>query len=120
MTAPAPPLFALSDAGYAFGGMLQEPISRYDSEAETGLPLLVQRCADGDAAAFRELYNLQSARLHGIALRITREPTLAADVVHDAFVSIWQFAGSFDRTRGNAEAWLTSIVRHRALDTVRR
>jgi RNA polymerase sigma-70 factor, ECF subfamily len=115
-----PPLFALSVKGYALGGMLQEQTDLYDPETGTGLAVLVQRCAEGDTASFRQLYDEQSARLNGIALRITRQPALAAEVVHDSFVSVWQFAGSFDPTRGSPEAWLTSIVRHRALDMVRR
>lgn len=92
----------------------------YDAAARTDLTTLLQHCASGDAASFRRLYDLQAARLHGIALRITRQPGLAADVVHDAFVSVWQFAASFDPARGSPEAWLTSIVRHRALNSVRR
>jgi RNA polymerase sigma-70 factor (ECF subfamily) len=84
------------------------------------LTTLLQHCAAGDADALRQLYELQAARLHGIALRITRQPAMAADVVHDAFVSVWQFASTFDPSRGSPEAWLTSIIRHRALDTMRR
>ncbi len=80
---------------------------------------LLQRSAAGDRAAFRRVYDLQSSRLYGIALRITRHGASAADAVHDAFVSVWQYADRFDPARGNAEAWLTSIVRYRALDLVR-
>jgi RNA polymerase sigma-70 factor (ECF subfamily) len=100
--------------------MLQKEADLYDADVPTGLTLLLERCASGDAGSLRELYDEQAARLYGIALRIVRQPALAADVVHDSFVSIWQFAGSFDPGRGSPEAWLTSIVRHRALDLVRR
>ncbi len=81
---------------------------------------LLQRCGAGDRGAFRRLYDLQAARLHGIALRITRRAALAADAVHDTFVSVWQYANRFDPARGSAEAWLTSILRYRALDIARR
>ncbi len=80
----------------------------------------MQRCGTGDRAAFRRIYELQAARLHGIALRITRRAAPAADAVHDTFVSVWQYADRFDPARGSAEAWLTSIVRYRALDLARR
>jgi len=92
----------------------------FDNDAQTGLAGLLRGCAGNDAGSFRQLYRMQAARLHGIALRITRHPTIAADVVHDTFVSIWEFAGTFDPARGSPEAWLISIVRHRALDTMRR
>lgn len=59
-------------------------------------------------------------QLHGIALRITRRPALAADAVHDALLNVWQNAGRYDPTRGAAEAWLFSLVRYRAIDLARR
>ncbi len=84
------------------------------------LAALIRRCADQDRVAFRRLYDRQAARLHGIAMRITRQPALAADAVHDTFMALWQHAASFDPARGSAEAWLTSITRYRALDIARR
>ena len=81
---------------------------------------LLRRCADGDRAAFRALYDRWGGRLHGIALRITRQAPLAADATQDAFVQIWQQAHRFDPDRGSAEAFLVSLVRYRALDLVRR
>jgi RNA polymerase sigma-70 factor, ECF subfamily len=89
-------------------------------DALVDLATLIGRCAAQDRAAFRRLYDRQAARLHGIAMRITRQPALAADAVHDTFMALWQHAASFDPARGSAEAWLTSIARYRALDIVRR
>ena len=98
--------------------LTQRSGSRDDSDTE--LTALLTRCAAGDRAAFRALYDNQSARLHGLALRITRDPGLAADAAHDAFVQVWNQAVRFDPERGAAGAWLTSIVRYRALDITRR
>jgi RNA polymerase sigma-70 factor (ECF subfamily) len=81
---------------------------------------LIVRCAAQDRAAFRALYARWSARLHGVALRITRDPGLAADATHDAFVQVWQQAGRFDPDKGEAGSWLTTLARYRALDLVRR
>lgn len=82
--------------------------------------LLLHRCASGDRAAFRLLYDRWGSRLYGIALRITRQAALAADATQDAFVQIWQQAHRFDPDRGGPEAWLIGIARYRALDIVRR
>jgi RNA polymerase sigma-70 factor, ECF subfamily len=79
----------------------------------------LRACSSGDRAAFRCLYELWGARLHGIALRITHQPSLAADATHDAFVQVWQRAARFDPARGSPEAWLVSLVRYRALDIIR-
>lgn len=82
--------------------------------------LLLRRCADGDRAAFRHLYDLQSPRLYGLALRLMQQPALAADAVHDAFIQVWQRSARFDPARGAAEAWLSSLLRYRAIDILRR
>ena len=81
---------------------------------------LLARCAQQDRAAFRQLYSAWSGKLHGVAMRITRDQSLAADATHDAFVQVWQQAGRFDPARGEAGSWLVSLVRYRALDLLRR
>jgi len=85
---------------------------------ETGA--LLALVADGDRAAFRRLYDLHSARLYAVAMRVTRQPSLAADAVHDAFLQVWRNAARFDAARGSPEGWLVSLVRYRALDIARR
>jgi RNA polymerase sigma-70 factor (ECF subfamily) len=74
----------------------------------------------GSRAALKRLYELESRRLYGIALRIVRRPEVAADALQDAFIQVWQNAGSFAPERGTAAAWLTGIVRFRALDAARK
>ena len=81
---------------------------------------LLRRVADGDRGALRRLYEIEGGRLHAVALRIVRDASLAGDVVHDVFLSVWRNAAQFDAARGNASAWLTGIMRNRALDIVRR
>ncbi len=82
--------------------------------------MLLAQCARSDDAAFRRLYDSQSSRLYGVAYRITRDPSLAADAVHDALLQVWRNAARFDPSRGNARAWLVSLVRYRALDMIGR
>ena len=76
-------------------------------------------CARGDRQALRRLYDQEGSRLLGVALRIVRERRAAEDVVHDAFVSIWTKAHSFDAGRGSGRGWMYTVVRHLALDLVR-
>lgn len=82
--------------------------------------MLLARCAQSDAAAFRSLYDQQSSTLYAVAIRITRDPALAADAVHDAMLQVWRNAARFDPARGQARGWLVSLVRYRALDMVGR
>jgi RNA polymerase sigma-70 factor (ECF subfamily) len=89
-------------------------------EEDDTLEALLGACAIGDRRAFRRLYDQESPQLFGLALRILRQQSAAADAVQDAFLQIWQKAATFDPKRGSAKAWLASIVRYRALDSVKR
>jgi RNA polymerase sigma factor (sigma-70 family) len=77
-------------------------------------------CARGDQQALRRLYEQESSRLLGVALRIVRDKALAEDTVHDAFIRIWHGAAGFDPGRGSARGWVYSVTRHQALNVVRR
>lgn len=81
--------------------------------------LLVQRIAGGDRQALAELYDRFSGPLYSSALRILRDQAEAQDVVHDAFVTLWEKASTFETSRGNAFSWAVTLVRNRAIDRVR-
>ena len=81
---------------------------------------LLALCGQGDARAFRKVYDANAAKLYGVALRITRNPALASDAVHDAMLQVWRNSDRYDPARGNAGAWLVSLVRYRALDIARK
>ena len=55
----------------------------------------------------------------GVALRLLRRRALAEEVLHDAFVQIWQRAGSFDPSRGEGRSWIYAVLRNRALNILR-
>ena len=80
---------------------------------------LMQRVAAGDRQAFSDLYDRFSGPLYGTALRILQDPAEAQDVVHDAFVNVWEKAATFETGRGNAFSWVLTSVRNRAIDRVR-
>ncbi len=79
---------------------------------------LILRTAVQDAQAFSLLYQRTAPTLMGVAMRITRRREMAEEVLHDAFVKVWNQAKSFDPLALQAVAWLTAIVRNRALDVV--
>jgi len=92
----------------------------FDARSATELSEWLGQCAAGDRAGLRRIYDGYAGRLYGVALRITGQPALAADAIHDAFVQVWENASRYDPTRGAPGAWLVSVVRYRALDIVRR
>jgi len=70
--------------------------------------------------AFRRLYDLTSARLYGVAVRITGNREWAEDALQDAYLYIWRVADSYRATLAPPLAWMGVIVRSRTLDFLRR
>jgi RNA polymerase sigma factor (sigma-70 family) len=71
-------------------------------------------------AALRELYDLTSARLYGVALRVVGNREWAEDVLQEAYLNIWRIAGNYRAALSPPLAWMGVIVRSRALDFLRR
>ena len=84
-----------------------------------GLDEALGRCAAGDKAALRAIYDLEAPRMLGVAIRLLRRRPLAEEAVHDTFVQVWQRASSFDAVRGNGRTWLYAVLRNRALNIQR-
>ena len=81
---------------------------------------LLAACARKDQAAFARLYQSTSSKLFGVALRILRRDDWAEEVLQDCYVSIWNHAGSYESGLAAPMTWMTSIVRNRCLDWLRR
>jgi len=80
---------------------------------------LITAAANGDHAAFRELHGLTHDYLYHTALRLLRLPSLAEDVLQDAYLSIWLHAASFRPGQASPMTWLIAIVRNRAFSILR-
>jgi RNA polymerase sigma-70 factor (ECF subfamily) len=80
---------------------------------------LLHRVADGDHRAFGELYDRMLRRVHGLALRVLRDPSQAEEVAQEVFLEVWQLAGRFDADRGGAAAWILHKTHCKAVDRVR-
>lgn len=91
-----------------------------EAQRAQALAALLARVALGDRAAFATLYRQTAPHLLGVILRINRDRALAEDLLQEIFVKIWSAAGSFDAQRAQPMTWLTSIARHRAIDSLRR
>jgi len=87
--------------------------------ADPLVPLLAA-CARRDQAAFARLYQLTSAKLFGVALRIVRQEDLAGEVLQDCYIRIWTRAQDYREGLAAPMTWMSSIVRNRCLDRLRR
>jgi RNA polymerase sigma-70 factor (ECF subfamily) len=83
------------------------------------LKSLLLRCQKNDKKAFNRLYQLTSARLNGIAYRITRHVDSANEVLQEAFIQIWQNKDQYHADKSEVFTWLAAIVRYRAYDRLR-
>jgi RNA polymerase sigma-70 factor (ECF subfamily) len=81
---------------------------------------LLAAVARREAAAFRALYDATSPKLFGFALRILNRKELAEEVLQESFVSVWNNAGSYQAGLAAPMTWMTTIVRNRAYDLLRR
>lgn len=80
---------------------------------------LLQRAARGDTAAFATLYDATAARVHGLVLRVVRDPAQSEEVTQEVFLEVWRQASRYDAARGSALAWLMTIAHRKAVDRVR-
>lgn len=104
----------------AFRGSVS-PFSARQLSAEANAfdSALMARVRQRDTEALRALYDRHSSMVHGLGLRILREPTEAEDLVQDVFLHLWRRAELFDGDRGQFVGWLVSLTRNRAIDRLR-
>lgn len=87
--------------------------------AEVREEVLLERLAEGDEEAFRQLYRRHQSSLYRYALHMTGRPEAAEEVVQEAFMVLIRDGGKFDHRRGELAAFLFGIARnhvHRLLD----
>jgi RNA polymerase sigma-70 factor, ECF subfamily len=81
--------------------------------------LLLQRVADGDRAAFSELYDRLASRVFGLVKRLLRDPAQSEEVTQEVFLEIWQNAARYEAARGSATSWILTMTHRRAVDRIR-
>jgi RNA polymerase sigma factor (sigma-70 family) len=91
-----------------------------DAEAKRRqLSAALHRVAAGDRPALRLVYDMTSAKLFGICLRILKDRSEAEDVLQEVYLTVWRKASAFEETRASPITWLVAIARNRAIDRLR-
>jgi RNA polymerase sigma-70 factor, ECF subfamily len=80
---------------------------------------LLRQLIDGSEGALAGLYDRYGEVVFAAALRASRDRSVAAEVVQDTFLTLWNRAERFDPSRGALPAWLLTIARNRAIDHLR-
>jgi RNA polymerase sigma-70 factor (ECF subfamily) len=83
------------------------------------LAAALNRAAQGDRAALRLIYDMTSAKLFGVCLRILNDRSEAEDVLQEVYLTVWNKGSAFDEARASPITWLVAIARNRAIDRAR-
>lgn len=68
--------------------------------------------AAGDRVAFRAIYKAAGPRLLSICKRFMRDTEAANDALQEVMFRIWEKSPLFDRSKGDAMAWMSTLARN--------
>lgn len=80
---------------------------------------IIEGCRRGDAVSQRELYERYAATMYGVCCRYAGDRTLAEDLLHDGFITIYTKIGEY-RGDGSFEGWCRRIFVNTALGYLRK
>jgi len=80
---------------------------------------LLSQVGLGNRSAFGKLYDLTSAKLFGVCLRLLRDRSESEDAVQEVYIKIWHNAAKFQQAEASPMAWLIAIARNHAIDRLR-
>ncbi len=89
-------------------------------ERNEQLKALLAACTLKDRRAFAQLYEMTSAKLYGVILRILVRDAWAQDCLQEAYIKIWNSADSYRPYLAAPTTWMATIARNQALDLLRR
>ena len=79
----------------------------------------LNRVARGDKSALHLVYDMTSAKLFGVCLRILGDRSEAEDVLQDVYLTVWRKAASYKESVASPITWLVAIARNLSIDRLR-
>ena len=79
---------------------------------------VIQRCLDGDQAAWETIVRTHWRRVFNIAYKFVGRHDQAEDLTQDVFLKLYKSLDTFDR-RANFQTWLISVSRNLCIDHYR-
>jgi RNA polymerase sigma-70 factor, ECF subfamily len=98
---------------------MSQSASRPALNGNAPLQTLFERVADRDPRALEGLYDLTSAFVYGLALRILADRSDAEEVTLDTYVRVWESAGRYRHSPFSAFGFLMRVTRNLAIDRLR-
>ncbi len=81
---------------------------------------LIRLIAERQAAALSLLYDRYGRLVFSLAFQVTSDAAVAEEITQEVFLQIWNKANTYQAAQGKVTTWITSVARHRAIDSLRR
>jgi RNA polymerase sigma-70 factor, ECF subfamily len=81
---------------------------------------IVERCLQGDDAAWEVVVNSYAKRIYNLSYRYTCRRDEAEDLTQDIFIRVYQNLKSFRSESGSFQSWVMKIGRNLIIDHYRR
>jgi RNA polymerase sigma-70 factor, ECF subfamily len=95
-------------------GILSQPIQPDSDES------LIHRIVEGQSSALGELYDRYGRLVYSLAYHVVGDSAIAEEIAQEVFLQVWNKAATYQAEQGKVVSWLTSIARHKAIDSLRR
>ena len=79
--------------------------------------ILVKRLISGDSKAFEQIYYKYQKRLYHFALKLTKEPSVAEEVLQEVFIKLWTNRKQINPV--NLKAYIYKMVGNKAFNYLR-
>jgi len=99
-------------------GRMIEPAGELTKDEACRLLEAVGR--EADIESFEKLFRHYGPRVKAYMARLTRDPNVAEELMQEVMITVWNKAGQFEVTRGNAGTWIFTIARNLRIDAYRK
>ncbi|MEJ6980948.1 sigma-70 family RNA polymerase sigma factor [Pedobacter sp. P351] len=80
---------------------------------------LIQAIRQKQRIGSEALYDMYSASLYGVIIRVVQNQELAEDLLQEAFIKIWNSFDSYDEKKGRLFTWMVNLTRNLSVDKIR-
>ncbi len=80
---------------------------------------IIEKLKKSDPSGLAAAYDRYGALAYSVIARITRDSSVAEDLVQELFLRVWNRISDFDPTRGTLPVWVLAIARNMAIDYIR-
>ncbi|HZM97548.1 MAG TPA: RNA polymerase sigma factor [Vicinamibacterales bacterium] len=94
------------------------PVMSADAPLQQASDELIERCLNGDQAAWEAIVRLYRRKVFNVAYKFVGRHDQAEDLTQDVFLKLYKSLDTFDR-RANFQTWLISVSRNLCIDHYR-